>query len=79
MTFTLINKQTDVQYMFKVIVALSLFLIQTVVSGTQQKSDICQVIKTFYLQILRHHKTIALKEIISQTEFVFQNVCFEHK
>ena len=62
-------KQRDVQYMLMVIVAPTLILILTVVSGIQQKSDICQVLK-IYLQILRHHKNTALKEIISQT-YVF--------
>ena len=44
MTFTLMYKQRDVQFMLMVIVALSLILILTVVSGTQQKFDICQVL-----------------------------------
>ena len=35
----------DVQYMLMVIVALRLILIMTVVSGTQQKSDICKVLQ----------------------------------
>ena len=31
--------------------------------GTQQNSDICQVLKkSVYLQILRHHKNTALKK-----------------
>ena len=38
-------KQIDVQYMLMVIVASSLILIPSVVSGIQQKSDICQVLK----------------------------------
>ena len=46
MTFTLMYKQRDVQYMLMVIVALSLILVLAVVSDTQQKSDICQVLKT---------------------------------
>ena len=45
MTFTLMYKQRDVQYMLMVIVALSLILVLTIVSGIQQKSDICQVLK----------------------------------
>ena len=45
MTFTLMYKQRDVQYMLMVIVALSLILVLTVVSDTQQKSDVCQVLK----------------------------------
>ena len=45
MTFTLKCKQKDVRYMLMVIVALSLVLILTVVSDTQQKYDICQVLK----------------------------------
>ena len=62
-------KQRDVQYMFMVIVAPSLILILTDVSGIQQKSDICQVQKN-NLQILRHHKNTVLKEITSET-YVF--------
>ena len=38
-------KQRDVQYMSMVIVAPSLILILAVVSGIQQKIDICQVLK----------------------------------
>ena len=38
-------KQRDIQYMLMVIVALSLILVLTGVSDTQQKSDICQVLK----------------------------------
>ena len=38
-------KQRDVQYMLMVIVALSVMLVLTVVSGAQQKSDIYQVLK----------------------------------
>ena len=38
-------KQRDVQYMLMVIVASSFVLILTVVSGIQQKSDVCQVKK----------------------------------
>ena len=45
MTFTLKYKQKDVHYMLMAIVALSLVLVLTVVSDTQQKSDICQVLK----------------------------------
>ena len=45
MIFTLMYKQRVAQYMLMVIVALSLFLLLTVVSDTQQKSDICQVLK----------------------------------
>ena len=45
MTFTLMYKQRDVQYMLMVIVALSLILVLTVVSDTQQKSDTYQVLK----------------------------------
>ena len=45
MTFTLMYKQRDVQYMLMVIVALNLILVLTVVSDTQQKSDICEVLK----------------------------------
>ena len=45
MTFTLLYKQRDVQYMLMVIVALSLILVLTVVSDTQQKSDVFQVLK----------------------------------
>ena len=39
-------KQRGVQNMLMVIVAPSLILILTVVSGIQQKSDICQVLKS---------------------------------
>ena len=46
MTFTLKYKQKDVHYMLMAIVALSLVLVLTVVSDTQQKSDICQVFGT---------------------------------
>ena len=35
----------DVQYMLMVIVVLSLILKLTVVSGTQEKSDICKVLQ----------------------------------
>ena len=38
-------KQRDVQYILMFIVAPSLILILIVVSGIQQKSDICQVLK----------------------------------
>ena len=59
-------KQRDVRYMLMVIVAPSLILILTDVSGVQQKSDICQAQKN-NLQILRHHKKTALKEITCET------------
>ena len=75
MTFALMYKQIDFQNMLMVTVVLRLILRLTIVSGTQQKSDICQVIKKFYLQILRHQKkkdrekkNTALKEIFSQTD-----------
>ena len=45
MAFTLMYKQRDVQYMLMVIVALNLILVLTVVSDTQRKSDICEVLK----------------------------------
>ena len=61
MTFTLKYKQRDVHYMLMVIVALCLVCVLTVVSDTQQKSDICQVLKKRYLQILRHDKNTSLK------------------
>ena len=42
-------KQRDVQDMLMVIVAQSLILILTVVSGIQKKSDICQIqTKSFF-------------------------------
>ena len=65
MAFTL-SKETFSSVHINGFVAPSLIFILTVVSGIQQKSDICQVLK-IYLQILRHHKNTALKEIISQT------------
>ena len=43
--YSIYLKQRDVQYMLMVIVAPSLILILTVVSGIQQISDICQVLK----------------------------------
>ena len=55
--------------MLIVIVAPSLILILTVVSGIQQKSDICQVLKNLSSNLTASQNT-ALKEIISQT-YVF--------
>ena len=55
--------------MSMVIVAPSLILILTAVSGIQQKSDICQVLKHLSSNLTASQKT-ALKEIIRQT-FVF--------
>ena len=52
--------------MLMVIVAPSLILIPTVVSGIQQKTDICQVLQNLSSN-LTDHKNTALKEIISQT------------
>ena len=59
MTFTLMYKLRDVQYMLMVNVALSLILVLTVVLGTQQKSDICQVLKylSSNLKASQKHRT----------------------
>ena len=56
MTFTLMYKQRDVQYMLMVIVALSLILVLTVVSDTQQKSDVCQVLKNLFSNLTASQK-----------------------
>ena len=53
-------KQRDVQYMLMVIVAPSFILILTVVSGIQQKSDVCQVLKNLSsnLTASQKHRTV---------------------
>ena len=56
MTFTLIYEQRDVQYMLMIIVALSLILVLTVVSDTQQKSDVCQVLKNLSSNFMASQK-----------------------
>ena len=52
--------QRDVQYMLMVIVTPSFILILTVVSGIQQKSDICQVLKNLSsdLTASQNHRSV---------------------
>ena len=80
MTFTLMYKLGDFQYMLMVIVALSLILVLTVVSGTQQKSDICQVLKNLSSNLTasqKHHtERNNSSNRLNFSQFVFINVCF---
>ena len=80
MIFTLICKQRDVQYMLMVIVALSLILVLTVVSDTQQKSHICQVLKNLssnFTASQKHHTDMNNQsKRLKLSQFVFINVCF---
>ena len=80
MIFTLIYKQRDVQYVLMVIVALSLILVLTVVSDTQQKSHICQVLKNLSsnLTASQKHRTDMNTQSnrLKLSQFVFINVCF---
>ena len=56
MTFTLMYKQRDVHYMLMVIMAMSLILVLSVVLGTQQKSDIFQVLINLFSNLTASQK-----------------------